>query len=93
MKVAKKVSFIENIGKSLIGLDGLAIVVESDRNCRGVRSNKPQFAKIGNKMLKEINGNYIKEKYNIKEGIKLKEKMHKERIIWMQNFENQTKSI
>ena len=44
-------------------------------------------------MLKEINGNYIKEKYNIKEGIKLKEKMHKERIIWMQNFENQTKSI
>lgn len=93
MKVAKKVSFIENIGKSLIGLDGLAIVVESDRNCRGVRSNKPQFAKIGNKMLKEINGNYIKEKYNIKEGIKLKEKMHQERIIWMQNFENQTKSI
>ena len=33
-------------------------------------------------MLKEINGEYIKNKYYIFDGIKLKNKMHQERVNW-----------
>lgn len=87
MKIAKKVTFIESISKTVLGLNGLEIVVESDRNCRGTKKDKIEFAKIGNKMLKEINGEYIKQKYNIKEGIQLQEKMHQERINWLENYE------
>lgn len=93
MKLAKKVTFIENISKTLLGLNGLEIVVEADRNCRGTKKDKVEFAKIGNSMIKEINGNYIKEKYNIKEGIQLKEKMHQERIKWLQEFEEVNENL
>ena len=83
MKPSKKVTFIENVAKTELGLDGLEIVVECDRNCRGDQKEKVEFGKIGNKMLEKINGEYIKNKYNISPGIELKEKMHQERIEWM----------
>lgn len=86
MKEAKKVTFIESISKTMLGLDGLEIVVESDRNCRGTKKDKIEFAKIGNKMLKEINGEFIKQKYNISEGLQLQEKLHQERINWLKNL-------
>ena len=87
MRTAKKVTFIESISKTMLGLNGLEIVVESDRNCRGTEKTKVEFAEIGNKMLKEINGEFIKRKYNISEGLKLQEKLHQERINWLENFE------
>ena len=80
MKPNKKVSFIESISKTELGLDGLEIVVECDRNCRQDSKEKVEFAKIGKEMLKEINGEYIKNKYYIFDGIKLKNKMHQERV-------------
>lgn len=83
MNTAKKVTFIETIDKTVLGLDALEIVVESDRNCRGTEKSKVEFAEIGKMMLKEIDGNYIKKKYNLKEGIQIKERMHQERIKWM----------
>ena len=92
MTPAKKVSFLEQISKSALGLDGLEIVVEADRNCRGNKEEKIFFSQIGKKMIEEINGKYIEEKYNIKPSIKLKEKLHEERVLWMKEFEKEEKS-
>lgn len=83
MKASKKVTFIENVARTELGLDGLEIVVECDRNCRGDQKEKIEFAKIGKEMLKEIDGEYIKSKYEILPGPELKDKMHQERVGWM----------
>lgn len=42
--------------------------------------NKCTFLEIGNNVLTEINGDYIKEKYNIEEGLEFENKLHEERI-------------
>ena len=80
LKPSKKVDFIYRVSKSLLGLEGLQIVVNSDRMGRG---DAPNFAEIGSKMLKEIDGEYIIKKYNLKPGLELKEKLRQERIEWM----------
>ena len=36
-------------------------------------------------MLQEIDGEYIKKKYNIKSGKEFGEKLHEERIKWLKN--------
>lgn len=80
MKPNKKVSFIENVYKTELGLYGLEIVVDCDRNCRGDKKEKVEFANIGTECIKKINGKYIQEKYNIKPGKELKNKLHQERV-------------
>lgn len=89
MKPAKKVDFIERVGKTYLGLDGLQIVVNADRGGRGeykdtAKENKnSQFAEIGAKCLKEIDGNYIVDKYNLDSGKLFGDKLHEERVLWM----------
>lgn len=92
MTVAKKVSFIERIDKSQLGLKGLQIVVYCDR-CRNLETSKERiidkrydFACIGKKMIKEIDGNYIQKKYGMKPGIELGRKLHEERVKWLKNI-------
>ncbi len=81
MTIGKQVSFIERVNKSILGLDGLQIVVNSDRTRNGKEDLiTPNFAEIGKKIIKEIDGEYIKKKYGINDGKKIKEKMHQERI-------------
>lgn len=80
MTPAKQVDFIERVYKTKLGLKGLEIVIESDRNCRGIAEDKIEFAEIGNIIINKINGDYIKEKYGIEEGIRLKQKLHQLRI-------------
>ena len=84
MTAEKQVSFIERVSKSVLGLKGLQIVVYCDRNRFGILSEEEKtectFLNIGEKLLSEINGDYIKEKYNIKDGIELGNKLHEERI-------------
>ena len=81
MKPAKKVDFIERVAKSYLGLHGLQIVVISDKSSsRNIDKGSIDFETIGNEVLSKINGEYIKEKYNIKEGLKVKEKLREERI-------------
>ncbi len=91
MTVAKKVSFIEKIDKSLLGLKGLQIVVYCDRS-RNIENSKAEildkqydFCTIGNKILKTIDGEYIKNKYNLKPGIEFGRKLHEERVKWLKN--------
>ena len=87
MTPEKKVSFIERVGKSPLGLEGLQIVVYCDRIRSGklTEEEKKQctFLEVGNKILNKINGEYIKEKYNIKEGVEFGSKLHQERIKWI----------
>ena len=80
LKPSKKVDFLDRVSKSLLGLEGLQIVVNSDRMGR---EDAPNFEEIGNKLLKEIDGEYIMKKYNLKPGLELKEKLRQERIEWM----------
>lgn len=84
----KKVDFIERVYKTKIGLEGLEIVVESDRNCRGTEKEKIEFANLGKKIITEINGDFIKEKFNIQEGEKIKQKLHEKRVELIKLYDN-----
>ena len=87
MTDSKRVEFIERVSKSALGLEGLQIVVYCDRNRFGDLSKEEKeqctFLEIGNKMLNEVNGEYIKQKYNIENGIEFGNKLHEERVKWM----------
>ena len=80
MKPAKRVEFIERVDKSLLGLDGLQIVVISDKTSGGRDNdiNDINFETIGDLCL-----NYIKKKYGFLEGIQFGDKLHEERVKWM----------
>ena len=84
MTPAKKVDFIERVSKSVLGLEGLQIVVYCDRNRFGSLSKEEKekctFLELGNKLLSEIDGKYIKEKYRIEESVQFGNKLHEERI-------------
>ena len=91
MTIAKKVSFIEKIDKTTLGLKGLQIVVYSDRS-RSIENEKDEikdkqydFYSIGSKMLRTIDGDYIKNKYKLKPGIEFGKKLHEERVKWLKS--------
>ncbi len=91
MKPSKKVEFIERVEKSAIGLHGLQIVVYSDKlSSRNIDSGSIDFESIGKMCLKEVNGEFIKNKYNIKQGIDFGNKLRQERIKWIINATNKT---
>lgn len=87
MTIPKKVSFLERVDKSKLGLDGLQKVVYSDRARHGeekIENEEYNFVKIGKKMLKEIDGKYLKKKYeNIMPGKEFGQKLHQERVNWL----------
>lgn len=84
MKPSKKVEFIERVAKSSLGLQGLQIVVYSDKlSSRNIDSGSIDFETIGKQCLEAVNGKFIKEKYNIQEGIEFGNKLHQERVEWM----------
>lgn len=89
MTIAKKVSFIEKIDKTLLGLKGLQYVVYSDRardpdlTKEEIKDKKYDFYSIGKKMIEEVNGQYIKEEYNLEPGLEFGRKLHEERVKWL----------
>lgn len=74
MLPAKQVEFLERIDKSILGLEGLQIIIDANN----IQNKK--FSNLKEPILEKINGEYIKEKYNIKEGIKIREKLREERV-------------
>lgn len=84
MRPSKKVDFIERVDKSILGLDGLQIIVISDKTSggRNYDRNEIDFATIGKQCLSAINGDKIKKKYGVS-GIEVKDKLHEERIQWI----------
>ena len=83
MTISKKVSFIERINNTILGLDGLQIIVDADNMSEDI--NKNQFATIGYEIIKCINGNQVMQKYKITEGREVANKMHEERVLYLKN--------
>ena len=83
MTNAKKVDFLDRVNKSILGLEGLQIVVNADKN----KTHEEQFVDLKEQILEEINGDYIKNKYNLNQGIEIKEKLRQERIRIMNEIE------
>lgn len=82
MKPSKQVQFLEKVSKSYLGLDGLQLVVNADKGTRGEAND---FATIGKKLLKEVDGEYIFNKYGKLDGLEIKQKLYEERVRWMKN--------
>ena len=89
MTVAKKVSFIEKVDKSQLGLNGLQVVVYCDR-CRDIEATKGDiiderynFIKMGHKVLKSVDGEYIQKKYGLTPGKEFGQRLHAERVNWL----------
>lgn len=84
MRPSKKVDFIERVDKSILGLDGLQIIVIADKTSGGRNYNRNEidFATIGKQCLDAITGDDIKKKYGVS-GIEVKDKLHEERIQWI----------
>lgn len=87
MTPSKKVSFIERVEKSTLGLHGLQVVVIADKcSSRTTEVCNISFEKIGGECIGKINGKFLKEK-GIKEGKDFKDKLHQERVQWMKEKE------
>lgn len=87
MKPGKKVEFIERVNDSILGLDGLQIIVNSDRLSNKHLWKKDEeiysevnFERIGKILINSVSGKIVKEMYNIEDGILIKNKIHDERI-------------
>ena len=85
MTPAKQVDLIDESNKSILGLDGLKIVVMCDKERNGVFPNVI-FDKIGKDVLSNITGDYIKEKYKIEDGIQIKNRLREERIKYIKTL-------
>ena len=83
MTPKKQVDFITRVNKSLLGLDGLRIVVICDRWRNEDEPTDVNFHKIGKECILKINGRYIEEKYKIKDREKVGELLRQERIKWI----------
>ena len=84
MKPSKKVEFIERVDKSILGLEGLQIVVDCDKGGRA--ENDLDFAAIGKKCLDTVTASDVAKKYDLKPGMLLGKKLHEERVVWMKNL-------
>lgn len=83
MTLAKKVSFIERIHKTVLGLDGLQIIVDADNMLENIEKN--QFAQLGYEVINCTNGNKIMKQYGITEGIEIANKLHEIRVSYLRN--------
>lgn len=83
MTPKKQVDFIQRVSKSTLGLDGMKIVVICDRWRKKEIPKDVVFDKIGKECIKQVNGEYIKQKYNIKNMKDIGELLRKERIEWI----------
>lgn len=91
MTPKKQVEFIEAIGKSILGLEGLKIVVACDKNRYAIdlqtTLDQIQFAELGKKCLDTISGEKISQKYPNLIGKAFGEKLHEERINWIKSID------
>ncbi len=90
MSASKKVELIEHVANSMLGLEGLKIVVACDKSRSNLKStlNSITFDKIGKECLSKINGEFIKNKYPKIEGEQFGKKLHEERVKWIKSIDN-----
>ena len=89
MSAKKKIELIENVANSLLGLEGLKIVVACDKSREGKDLQEQlesiSFDKIGRNCMKEINGKFIRTKYPTVQGEEFGNRLHEERVRWLKN--------
>ncbi len=83
MTPAKQVRFLERVEKSMLGLDGLQLIVDADKENR---EQVNSFAFLGKQVLQEINGKYILNKYGNINGLQIKQKLYEERIKYLKKL-------
>lgn len=88
MTPAKQVDFITRVEKSLLGLDGMKIVVECDKSRNEGSLNNIMFDILGKEMLQAVTGKQIQQKYDIKDGKQIAEYLRAERIKWLKQYWN-----
>jgi hypothetical protein len=77
------VSFIEKNYSSILGLDGLQIIVNADNTSEDKSRN--QFEKIGYEVMNSINGTEIMKRYKLSEGKEIKNRMHEYRVEFLKS--------
>lgn len=93
MTPSKQVDFITRVSKSMLGLDGMKIVVTCDRWRDKEIPTDIKFDEIGKEIIEKTNGNYIKEKYKIQDEREIGELLRKDRIELIKTIENNDKVI
>ncbi len=83
MTFSKKVNFIERVNKTILGLDGLQIIVDADNMSEN--SDKNQFADLGHEIINCTDGDKIIKQYGIKEGKEVANRMHEIRVLYLKN--------
>jgi len=87
MRSSKQVEFIERVDKSYLRLDGLQIVVYCDKlSSRNTDKGSIEFAEIGKKCLEAIDGQFVRDKYNIVESREFGALLRSERIAWLKKY-------
>lgn len=86
MTPAKQVDFITNVSKSMLGLEGMKIVVTCDK-WREEPPKDIKFDTLGEQILNKVNGDFIKKKYNVRNE-EIGEKLRQERIELLKSIEN-----
>lgn len=85
MTATKKVKFIERVNSTILGLDGLQIIVDAD-DMTSEKNNSNQFAKLGYEVINCTNGNEIMKEYGITEGKEVANKMHEVRVKYLKKL-------
>lgn len=81
MTFAKKVSFIERVNSTILGLDGLQIIVDADNMSEDECAN--QFAVLGHDVINCVNGEEVMKQYGIEAGKRVADKMHEIRVCFL----------
>ena len=81
MNPGKKVALLEKIARTKLGLKGLEIITCAD-------GNNARFAKLGEKMLEEVNGDAL----GVQQGKEAAQKIHEVRVKWMRE-QSKVKSL
>lgn len=91
MTSKKQVELIENVANSMLGLNGLKIVVACDKSREGKdlyeQFEAITFEKLGKECISQIDGNFIKQKYKNIKGIEFGKMLHEERVKWMKSID------
>lgn len=93
MTPPKQVDFITRVEKSILGLDGMKIVVLCDRWREDKFPEDIVFDKVGKEILSKINGNMIKKEYKIKDEKQIGELLRNKRIELIKSIENKKELI
>ena len=83
MTFSKKVKFIERVNNSILGLDGLQVIVDADNMSEN--GDKNQFANLGYEVINCTDGKKVMKQYGIAEGKEVANKMHEIRVLYLKN--------